>query len=195
VAGECVADLCAGIGTLAFAYTHFRCYARTARMVCVEINPAYVDVGRKVLPEATWICAGVFEVWRDLGRFDCAIANPPFGARKTGSRGPRYAGAKFEYQVLDIASQIADHGVFILPQGSAGFRYSGAQYYERNENNAYRKFTQDTGLTLEAGCGVDTTVYRGAWKDVSPLVEIVCCDFAQRERRCEAPQQDRKSVV
>jgi hypothetical protein len=52
-------------------------------LTCVEINPRYFEVGRKLLPEARWINADVFD-WRtlDLGRYDVAIANPPFGRVK-----------------------------------------------------------------------------------------------------------------
>jgi 2-polyprenyl-3-methyl-5-hydroxy-6-metoxy-1,4-benzoquinol methylase len=43
-------------------------------MVCIEKNPDYVAVGRKVVPEATWICADVFDLPADLGRYDRVVA-------------------------------------------------------------------------------------------------------------------------
>lgn len=44
-----VIDLCAGIGMLSFiAYHHNRC-----KVTCVELNPTYYEVGKKLLPEAT----------------------------------------------------------------------------------------------------------------------------------------------
>ncbi|MEU6719794.1 hypothetical protein ABZ897_50780 [Nonomuraea sp. NPDC046802] len=47
--------------------------------MCVEKNPHYVAVGQRLLPEATWICGDVFDVLSmGLGRFDTALANPPF---------------------------------------------------------------------------------------------------------------------
>lgn len=65
VVGDRVIDLCAGIGTLSLAYwwrTELdRQYGRRLDLVCVEANPAYVAVGRKILPEATWICADVLD--------------------------------------------------------------------------------------------------------------------------------------
>lgn len=30
-------------------------------LVCVELNPRYVEVGHKVLPEAEWICGDIFD--------------------------------------------------------------------------------------------------------------------------------------
>lgn len=55
--------LCAGIGVLSYAAQlecsdRSRCYAD---ITCVELNPHYVEVGKKVVPEATWICADVLD--------------------------------------------------------------------------------------------------------------------------------------
>ncbi|WP_461326571.1 class I SAM-dependent methyltransferase [Bradyrhizobium barranii] len=69
-------DLCAGIGMLAFHVFWRAHYARERdeppkEIVCIECNPAYVEVGRKVLPEARWICADVLDFdWASLGRFN-----------------------------------------------------------------------------------------------------------------------------
>src|SRR5207249_941216 len=125
VHGRRVIDLCAGIGNLAFAVWHRHDCDRGSltHLTCVEINPDYVAVGKKIIPEATWIQANVFELPKDMGHFDCAISNPPFGATKASGKSPRFTGNIFEYRVIDIASDIADYGVFIIPQVSAPFEY------------------------------------------------------------------------
>jgi len=77
-AGRRVIDLCAGIGVLSYIIHHRSKWGeRLAEITCVEINPRYVVVGQKLLPQARWIVADVFD-WRtlDLGRYDVAIANP-----------------------------------------------------------------------------------------------------------------------
>lgn len=180
-----VIDLCAGIGMLSFAMKMRNPYDTSKlHLTCVEINADYVEVGKKLLPEATWIHASVFDVMEmNLGRFDFAVSNPPFGAikRPEGKKGPRYTGADFEFHVVDIASQLANYGVFILPQMSAGFDYSGKQNYKRQTSGKAVDFQQKTGLVFESGCGVDTSIYRSAWKGVSPNVEIVCVDFEQED--------------
>lgn len=179
-----VIDLCAGIGMLSYwIRNRSRWSERLAEITCIEINPAYVEVGKKIMPEARWICADVFE-WRtlDLGRYDCAIANPPFGRVKRAGDGPRYRGPEFEFHVIDIASQLAERGVFLIPQQSASFRYSGARCFERMEKGRGVEFERVTGLEMDGGCGVDTSFYRDQWQDVSPLCEIVCIDFEAKPR-------------
>lgn len=180
VSGKRVIDLCAGIGVLAFQAYHRDPFGSPPEVVCVERNPDYIAVGRKLLPEAMWIEADAFDLPRDLGRFDCAISNPPFGAtRRTGS-GPTYTGKAFEYHVIDVAAELADYGVFIIPQESAPFRYSGHPRFEARETDAYRRFAEQTGLALEPNCGIDCSGYLTDWHGVAPSVEIVVADFSAR---------------
>jgi hypothetical protein len=170
--GQSIIDLCAGIGRLAFA-----CRDEAKRIVCVEQNPQYAEVGKRVMPEAEWIIGDVFSLG-DIGHFDWAISNPPFGAIKTGSNiKGLYTGSKFEYRVIEIASKIADNGVFIIPQTSAPFRYSGQRAYSVCIDNECAKFMKQTGIVLGNNCGLDTSSYLDEWKGVSPMCEIVCCEF------------------
>lgn len=190
ICGRRVLDLCAGIGALSLA-AHWRTgWGDPAReIVCIEKNPDYVAVGRKVLPEARWICADVFDLpTLNLGRFDVAISNPPFGAIKRHDRNaPRYKGRAFEYHVIDLASDAADHGAFIIPQESAPFRFSGRPFYEARQGEGYKAFAAATRVDLFAGCGVDCDYHKDGWRGVSPTVEIVVTDFRDaRERRAPA---------
>lgn len=180
-----IIDLCAGIGILSFAASMMhRWSSAPVSFTCVEINPDYVAVGKKLLPEATWIEASVFDVLdMDLGHFDLAISNPPFGQikRPDGKGAPRYTGGDFEYHVIDIAAHLANYGVFILPQMSSGFKYSGSQNYQRDTDGKSVKFQDKTGIYLGPSCGIDTACYLNDWKGVSPLCEVVCCDFEEKE--------------
>lgn len=172
-----IIDLCAGIGMLSFACWH-RSHKK-ARITCVERNPDYLAVGQKILPEAEWILADVLDVLdMNLGRFDVAISNPPFGGIKRDKNSPRYKGKDFEFHVIDIAAHLASSGAFIVPQMSAGFNYSGGGHYRRHEDGKAVKFQELTGIHFEAGCGIDTEFYINDWKGVSPMCEIVCVEFA-----------------
>lgn len=169
--GGSIVDLCAGIGMLSFA-----CEGKGADIACIEFCAEYVTVGRRVVPSAHWINADVFST---TGRFDFAISNPPFGAIKGDQFQGKYTGGQFEYKVIELASTLATYGVFILPQMSAPFRLSGVQCFEHNENDKARKFREQTGIDMQAGCGIDTSMYIEEWKGVSPMCEVVCCEFEQ----------------
>lgn len=179
-----VIDLCAGIGRLGFAVE-----MKTRRLVCVEYCQAYVDVGRRILPDAEWIRGDVFDanLYDGIGGFDCAISNPPFGQIKTGSYEGVYTGGLFEYRVMEMASRLAEYGVFIIPQESAPFRYSGVQSFRAEESDRCRAFAEQTGIEMGPSCGIDTSVYAADWHGVSPKVEIVVCEF---ERARAAPREE-----
>lgn len=171
--GKTVVDLCAGIGALAYA-----CEYQANDFVCVESNAEYVRVGRKVMPEARWIHANVFgDWWKDLGKFDFAISNPPYGhVRADGFQG-RYSGGEFEYKIIEQASRLAKWGVFLLPQLSAPFMLSGVPCFKDSVSAKCRKFMDQTGIELGSNCGLDTSRYADEWRGVTMICEIVTCDF------------------
>lgn len=67
-------DLCAGIGILSYMAAHAcdsynQC---SVEITCIEINQDYVDVGKQLLPEATWIRSDALDpaLLSSLGHFD-----------------------------------------------------------------------------------------------------------------------------
>jgi predicted RNA methylase len=191
VHGTRILDLCAGIGCLSFmAFNKSGWGRQPIELTCVELNPDYAAVGQKVLPEARWIIGDIFSLPSNLGRFDCVISNPPFGSTKRNGDAPRYHGRAFEYHVIDIASDFAECGAFIIPQNSAPFRYSGQRHFETTSNEEYERFHADTGIRLEMNCGIDTECHRGDWRGVAPAVEIVCAEFSELQASRVPAQQD-----
>jgi len=176
-----IIDMCAGIGILSYAAameedSWDQC---PLKITCVEINPDYIEVGKKLLPNARWICGDILEpdFLRSLGHFDFAISNPPFGNINSNHR-KIYQSSLFEYMVIEAASQIADNGVFIIPQMSAPFVYSGNTNSRWLDDCRAKKFEENTGIKMEFNVGIDTAYYVNEWHGFAPVCEIVCCDFA-----------------
>lgn len=185
VSGRRLLDLCAGIGALTFACLD----EDTVEATCIELNPDYARVGQAVAPDARWIVGSVFDpdIIRQVGRVDTAVSNPPFGAIPASGFEGKYTGGLFEYRLIELASRMARQGAFIIPQMSAPFAYSGRSGFVHAESERTRRFEEQTGIVLGPGLGVDTSVYRGAWKGVSPLCEIVVCDFEESVENAEPP--------
>ena len=166
---ERIIDLCAGIGGLGLWAWWLS--DRKAHVTCVEVNPDYVAVGRKLFPEANWICASVEQA---SGRYDCAISNPPFGTTAK-IKGPRFSGVD-DLAVVDIAADLASWGVFILPTGSVPFEYSGRDCYRERRAAKYDRFHQQTGIALSCE-STDASYYAEDWRGVSPKVEVCSVSF------------------
>ncbi|MDH6222840.1 methyltransferase [Streptomyces pseudovenezuelae] len=182
IPGDRIIDLCAGIGRLAW---HARDFSNRRwenlpprEIVCVEKHPEYVRVGRRILPEATWICADVLDVpGMNLGPFDCAISNPPFGRIKRSANAPGYRGPLFEFHVIAVAETLARRGAFIIPRESAPFRIEDHLAWQ--DSPVYERFHRETGITLRPGLAISTDEYRDQWRDASPATEIVLHNRAE----------------
>ncbi|MCR5943975.1 methyltransferase [Ochrobactrum sp. XJ1] len=178
-----IIDLCAGIGALSYFAYHRHQYNGPTQLTCIERNPRYVEVGRKLLPEAEWILADVFDwqdwFYNDLGgeKFDWSIGNPPFGKVRRSGNAPRYQGADFEYHVIDIAAEISESGAFIVPQQSANFRYSGERMFSELQGGRAAKFCKQTGWIMNPGLGIDCSIHKDDWKDTNIITEVVCFEF------------------
>ncbi|MBD5760271.1 methyltransferase [Citrobacter freundii] len=171
---DCI-ELCAGIGRLSY-YQFIR--NKPSHITCVELNPEYVLIGKRVLPQAEWITGDALQYTPDRF-YRVAYGNPPFGKINTsGAYTGRYTGSEFEYKIIDRAREYSSYGVWIVPQGSAGFKYSGHTYYDRSIQSAkYIKFEKDTGLILHPGVGIDTSIYRDQWNGTKGTCESVLVDY------------------
>ncbi len=173
-----VLDMCAGIGVLSHALLHRYPHIE---VVCLEVNSEYVEVGKKLVPEATWVKGSLDDMsllseLRDM-HFDLVVSNPPFGAVRSMEdvQCPRYKGAEAHFKCMDIASSLASNGLFIVPPNVAGFQYSGVQCYKELEDSKLKAFREQTGMMTTISIGLDTTCY-GGFKGTSIRVELTDYD-------------------
>lgn len=113
--GGRVIDFCAGIGVLGgMLWEHEIHSPHRPKVTCVEMNPEYYEIGRRVFPEADWVLGDAFdsELLERIGVFDSAISNPPFGRFK-GRKG------KLHIEALRVLTRITRNGaIVILPENS-----------------------------------------------------------------------------
>lgn len=174
--GGTLLDLCAGIGTLAFhCIGHTSNTSPHTRLTCVEVNLDYVKVGRRVVPEAEWVCVDVFDLPKYIRRtdWDCVVCNPPFGR----SKDVPVQGVTYDLNVLAVAVRLSQYGVFILPQMSCPFAYSGHQNYQERPSRDFDRFKAKVGDVRLQCSSIDCSMYRDDWEGVSPGVEIVYYDL------------------
>lgn len=166
-------DLCAGIGRLTHAAKEWRV---NRDFTCVELNHDYASIGMKVIPEAHWIVGSIFDL-PDERIYDVAICNPPFGNIKTGRDNDGFGG--FEFSAIYKASKIAKYGIFILPQMSTPFLYSGRESFKECMNDKVKRFVDKTGIKFQFNCGIDTAYYKDQWHGVAPICEVCTFDFME----------------
>lgn len=179
-----VIDLCAGIGVLSYTMA---IRVPEAMIICVEANPAYVAIGRKIVPEAIWIHGDVMDpgTHRKIRaalngrRADVAYANPPFGSgvRSIDTSGlPQGAPKLPEFAVMQTAALFAASGVFLVPPSSAGFEYSGVPCYRELPKSNGAAFAAATRCEMSVGMGIDTTCYQG-FATTNVRVEAVTIEY------------------
>jgi hypothetical protein len=184
-------DLCAGIGVLTYHLLQTHGWPHVegdTEYVCIELNPTFVEVGKTLVPQATWICADIFDegLWRELGIFTFGVSNPPFGHTKK-SASTKWLGFKGDNDLM-VAELIYRHcesgGILILPQTSTPFKYSGSPGFQQLKPDCYadklkRFFKANPDVTMSCG-SVDTSYYNEQWKGVAPRVELVELSYPER---------------
>lgn len=134
----------AGIGVVAWSVQR---WSKPRRLVCIELNPAYCAVGRRLLPEAEWHCGDVFDILPRLGRFDSAVGNPPYG-RVAGGHGV------FHLELASLLTRHAQVGATLLVPESfcsnEGTRNGGPD----REDEHYRTFCE-----RHPGWGISPTAF------------------------------------
>lgn len=185
-------DLCAGIGVLSYALA---CQGwggrpdwRDIHVTAVEFRTDYVRIGRRLLPEVEWVEGDVFDLalWHQLGRFDHAVSNPPFGRVAVNSRKKEmlkwlsYQGAN-GLMVAEVALRVAESVVMILPQTHVPplwRRSYGYRNHEAPPNGEVARFLKAMPPGVEfGGLCEDMAYYQDQWRGVSPTIEVVDLEY------------------
>lgn len=186
-----VLDLCSGIGSLSFGVeTHNG--EGCNDFTLVELNPEYAAVAKRVMPDAEVITGSIYDegLLRELRQrnFDCVISNPPFGTqgKPKGMSSPRFTGG-MQFEIVDIASDMAPYGIFILSQEDCPFEYSGKRNHTYRESSKARAFREATHINLQC-VSVDTSGMP-RFRNTPITVEICSCDFENDVWPMRAPAQ------
>lgn len=186
--------MCAGIGMLSYALKIRDSYDQNIKSyTCIELNPKFVEIGKKILPQAKWICADAYDkdLWDDLvkdlpdKRFDLMVSNPPFGRDQISKE--KYDWLNFTGQrdlmAVEVCLRYGKNGYFILPSGSAPFTYSGRPWYEdkpERYSQKFKRFLKDNkDFKFQMTCdGIDSSIYKDEWKNLNGIsVEAVNIDI------------------
>ena len=180
--GVCV-DMCAGFGVLSFcARVRDTEHHNIKHQICIERNPVFIEIGKKLLPQAEWICGDMFDktIWDYIidkyGKIDSIVSNPPFGkVTKTDCNRDwlKYTGAELDIASMEVAMLNSSDVSMLLPLSSCEFRYSGRPYFEEIENRKIKKLREQTGIQfIMTNPGIDTSIY-SKFKNTPITVEHV----------------------
>ncbi len=171
-----IIDLCAGIGVLSYAILqHDACGGspEIPELVAVEIDHEFVEIGKRLLPQVVWIEGSVFDqdLMANLGEFDCAISNPPYGS--ISARGDAdwlfYQGPA-HFMVAEVALRMAYNGAgLIIPEVDTNYDTRRSQPQCSGSLRRFNKIFPGVQVS-PIDCDIDQ--YKDQWKGASPHVII-----------------------
>jgi len=184
-----VVDVCAGIGGLSHCMKLRDTYEGSIKsFTCIELNPEFVKIGKKLLPEANWICANAFdkELWSNItstlpgNKFDVLISNPPFGKCPSNAK-PDWLNytEELELMVMELALKFSNNAYMILPAGSIEFKEE--PYYQRVKSNKVEKFRKkNSQFFFQESMSISSDIYKQDWKNLASI-NVECVEICMNE--------------
>ena len=188
-----ILDACAGIGVLSYAATIRDHYEKNIRqIICIEKNPEFVAIGKKLVPQADWYCGSIFDESlhkqilkkHNIYKYDCMMSNPPFGTismkyvPKAERKWLQYHGKEFEMAVIEVGVKLAEYASYILPVQSCTFQVSGTPFHQHKENRKFNRLKhhlKEPNL-IQQWSSIDTSVYSG-FKNTKVVVECLTVEL------------------
>lgn len=185
-------DLCAGIGKLsAYVMAHngvgwygsrtMQFHGDLESVTCVENNPEFVKVGKRLLPQADWVEGSVFdaELMASLGEFNVAISNPPYGnipSVKQANWTRTTGGA--EWRVMEVACRMCwNGGKMIVPKIVSDYDLEKREYRKEKEGDKYiRKAWEHVGNIALNPWAVDLREYQRDWEGMTVAPDLYIVD-------------------
>lgn len=166
-------DACAGIGALSYALRAMDSLERKiTEIVAIEANPRFVEVGKRLLPQVTWINGSIFDValLQGLGWFDIAISNPPYGNLKSTQGQMKWLTVQqpAHLAVAEVLSRLCKRGaVMIIPATDHNMEDNRAASPSMN----YQNFRRSLPAMDLVPVSVDCSIYK--FKAATPKVAVV----------------------
>lgn len=218
IRGNRVLDLGAGIGMLTWAMFKWAYWEPAEEIVCIELNPEYVEVGRRLVPQATWICGDMFnlDLLRSLGKFDAVVCNPPFGKGNSGDADKSWLSVKspLHFQALEVGLRMSDGAAtFVLPRVDLPWLYSmypedvdlakkfagarrGHEFVDPDRHSQNLRRFLKAFPEAHFGCvSEDVALYVDEWKNVHARVEVVNVGFEPSSVRCSLPEPEKPTGI
>lgn len=174
--GSIVIDLAAGIGSLSYGLISSN--RNLKKLICVEKNENFIEIGKKLLPEAIWICGDIYAestaVKLKKLKADWVISNPPYGLHLKKKEHLKYCGSS-DLMAVEVATSLAPDSMFIIPMNNVPFTDYKTLFTSKNNkiSPSLRSFMATHQHIKFNSVSVDMSVYEKDWRDGIGSVELV----------------------
>lgn len=172
-----IVDFCAGIGGLAYHVAR-EWRPSPVRLICIEKDVELIEIGKKIVPEAEWLCGDIFDkalLDEIIPKKAFAVLNPPYGKSKklieTDYSWIGYQG-DLALMALEVAFRYCKNGVAILRQDHCPYKYSGQSYFKNEPGAEFLKFEKHNIRCKMIPSSIDTTCC-DSFKFTNIITELV----------------------